>query len=321
MDEVSGAEIQTSAVDTRTAVWVSTAEKFSKSLWEKLGIFLESLGGSQCQLCIKTRPLKISETKTRKNCTAFPSLTIYNSQKKPGFSDFRSERRSANPVARRKKERETTQNVKKKEPNTSAQEARSLTAPSLSREHEPPLTPFDVERLLGLPDKRAWSQTAQKRKNNHHKGDSTKTPMLPRVQEKGLRRVREKPQKRAGPTMPPRKDTKTEGTYGQNKRTKETRQEQRKKKGRTCEGGGWCPVGPAQYLLKKTDKQRHKMSSTKTLRRGERANKQDLTRRELSKRVWEQKTNNQVKRREMQKPTQYVCRASTKVRSYVTSRP
>ena len=27
---VSGAEIQTSAVDTRTAVWVSTAEKFSK---------------------------------------------------------------------------------------------------------------------------------------------------------------------------------------------------------------------------------------------------------------------------------------------------
>ena len=43
---VSGAEIQTSAVDTRTAVWVSTAEKFSKIvLGKKLGIFLESFGG------------------------------------------------------------------------------------------------------------------------------------------------------------------------------------------------------------------------------------------------------------------------------------
>ena len=51
---VSGAEIQTSAVDTRTSVWVSTAEKFSKLFWEKLGNFLESLGGSQRQLCIKT---------------------------------------------------------------------------------------------------------------------------------------------------------------------------------------------------------------------------------------------------------------------------
>ena len=32
---VSGAEIQTSAVDTRIAVWVSTAEKFSKIVLEK----------------------------------------------------------------------------------------------------------------------------------------------------------------------------------------------------------------------------------------------------------------------------------------------
>ena len=31
--------------------------KFPKYFWEKLGIFLESLGGSQRQLCIKTRPL------------------------------------------------------------------------------------------------------------------------------------------------------------------------------------------------------------------------------------------------------------------------
>ena len=55
---VSGAEIQTSAVDTRIAVWVSTAEKFLKIvLGETRRIFLESLGGSQHQLCIKTRPL------------------------------------------------------------------------------------------------------------------------------------------------------------------------------------------------------------------------------------------------------------------------
>ena len=55
----SGAEIQASAVDTRAAVWVSSAEKFSRSFWEKLEFFLESLGGSQRQLCIKTQPLRI----------------------------------------------------------------------------------------------------------------------------------------------------------------------------------------------------------------------------------------------------------------------
>ena len=52
---VSGAEIQTSAVDTRTGH--PPLRKFPKSFWEKLEIFLESLGGSQRQLCIKTRPL------------------------------------------------------------------------------------------------------------------------------------------------------------------------------------------------------------------------------------------------------------------------
>ena len=31
--------------------------KFPKYFWEKRGIFLEGLGGSQRQLCIKTRPL------------------------------------------------------------------------------------------------------------------------------------------------------------------------------------------------------------------------------------------------------------------------
>ena len=60
---VSGAEIQTSAVDTRTAVWVSTAEKFFKIVLGKTRNFLESLGGSQHQLCIKTRPF--SEHKKR----------------------------------------------------------------------------------------------------------------------------------------------------------------------------------------------------------------------------------------------------------------
>ena len=35
---------------------------FPKSFWEKLGIFLESLGGSQRQLWIKTRPLEYPGT-------------------------------------------------------------------------------------------------------------------------------------------------------------------------------------------------------------------------------------------------------------------
>ena len=56
---VSGAEIQTLAVDTRTAVWVSAAEKT-----QKLGNFLKSLEGSQRQLCIKTRPLLTKTSKT-----------------------------------------------------------------------------------------------------------------------------------------------------------------------------------------------------------------------------------------------------------------
>ena len=41
----SGAEIQTLAVDTRIAVWVSTAENNSKSFCEKLDHVLESVGG------------------------------------------------------------------------------------------------------------------------------------------------------------------------------------------------------------------------------------------------------------------------------------
>ena len=42
---VSGAEIQTSAVDTRTAVWVSTAEKFSKIVLGKTRNFSRKFRG------------------------------------------------------------------------------------------------------------------------------------------------------------------------------------------------------------------------------------------------------------------------------------
>ena len=42
---VCGAEIQTSAVDTRTAVWVSTAEKFSKIVLGKTRNFSRNFGG------------------------------------------------------------------------------------------------------------------------------------------------------------------------------------------------------------------------------------------------------------------------------------
>ena len=46
---------------------LTRAEKFSRSFWEKLGIFLESLGRPQPQrqLCIKTRPLKESSLQPR----------------------------------------------------------------------------------------------------------------------------------------------------------------------------------------------------------------------------------------------------------------
>ena len=42
---VSGAEIQTSAVDTRTAVWVSTPEKFSKIVLGKNSKFFSNVRG------------------------------------------------------------------------------------------------------------------------------------------------------------------------------------------------------------------------------------------------------------------------------------
>ena len=40
---------------------------FPKSFWEKLGIFLESLGGSQRQLWIKTRPLEFKKGMVKRN--------------------------------------------------------------------------------------------------------------------------------------------------------------------------------------------------------------------------------------------------------------
>ena len=55
---VSGAGIQASAVDTRTAVWASTPKKVSKTVLQKtLNFSRKFRGGSQHQLCIKTRPL------------------------------------------------------------------------------------------------------------------------------------------------------------------------------------------------------------------------------------------------------------------------
>ena len=49
------------AVDTRTAVWVSTAEKISKIVLGETRKFSQKFrgGGSQHQLCIKTRPLSL----------------------------------------------------------------------------------------------------------------------------------------------------------------------------------------------------------------------------------------------------------------------
>ena len=54
---VSGAEMQASAVDTRTAVWVSTAEKMCKNVLGETRNLSRLFRGSQHQLCIKTRPL------------------------------------------------------------------------------------------------------------------------------------------------------------------------------------------------------------------------------------------------------------------------
>ena len=67
---VSGAEIQTSAVDTATAVWVSTPEKFSKTVLGNTRNFsrkFRGVSGSQRQLCIKIRPLQGNSANTKKN--------------------------------------------------------------------------------------------------------------------------------------------------------------------------------------------------------------------------------------------------------------
>ena len=57
---VSGAEIQTSAVDTRTAVWVSTTEKISKIFLGETRIFLESLPSERKNLHFKFAQIKKS---------------------------------------------------------------------------------------------------------------------------------------------------------------------------------------------------------------------------------------------------------------------
>ena len=58
-------------------------KNFPKSFWENFGIFLESLGGSQRQLCIKTQPLKRSFTIKHSLCHTllqqFPRVTSIGS--------------------------------------------------------------------------------------------------------------------------------------------------------------------------------------------------------------------------------------------------
>ena len=73
----SGAEIQTSAVDTRIAVWLSTTEKFSKIVLGETRNFSQKFRGSQRQLCIKTRPLYyLSNSKTFQEGICNPAKLI-----------------------------------------------------------------------------------------------------------------------------------------------------------------------------------------------------------------------------------------------------
>ena len=55
---VSGAEVQSSAVDTRTAVWVSSAEKNFKINLGETRNFSRKFRVVSTPACIKTRPLK-----------------------------------------------------------------------------------------------------------------------------------------------------------------------------------------------------------------------------------------------------------------------
>ena len=74
---VPGAEIQTSAVDTRPAVWVSTAEKFFKIVLGETRNFSRKLRGSQRQLCIKTGLLLSSVFETVLSETVFGPFPTY----------------------------------------------------------------------------------------------------------------------------------------------------------------------------------------------------------------------------------------------------
>ena len=56
---VSGAEIQTSAVDTRTAVWVSTPEKFSKIVLGKIRNFSRKFRGGVSAPALYKKPAVI----------------------------------------------------------------------------------------------------------------------------------------------------------------------------------------------------------------------------------------------------------------------
>ena len=66
---VSGAEIQTSAVDTRTAVWVSTPEKISKIVLGKTRNFSRKFRGVSAPALYKNPAVKQGATHPFQECT------------------------------------------------------------------------------------------------------------------------------------------------------------------------------------------------------------------------------------------------------------
>ena len=78
-DWASGAEIQTSAVDTRTGVWVSTAENFFKIVLGEARHFSPKLGVVSALSGTKLTPQTRSDHGGRKRLATFPL------QKSQGF--------------------------------------------------------------------------------------------------------------------------------------------------------------------------------------------------------------------------------------------
>ena len=69
---VSGAEIQTSAVDTRTAVWVSTAEKFSKIVLGETRNFSRKFRGISAPALYKNPAVSLLEGGRHFGCQKGP---------------------------------------------------------------------------------------------------------------------------------------------------------------------------------------------------------------------------------------------------------